>query len=477
MGSQYHRFAMPTASINDDPLYCIKVNGEYRTALLGMLQVFEWLARWESGVDAGKLDKEASLLYQAIVNAPICQGEMMLRQNPSDVCQLQQSFDGGETWTLAFDYGLCLPDWAKGVLDGINLLRDNLWSNQTPTQINPNAPTDTWVHTSGDTQAESELRLQALCYAVRKVVDIAFDQMVAAYNQDMTLINAAEVTLGILAALTAFEGVTAWIAFGAAMGIASLEAAQIMVAQDVAILNTEANRAAVACELMQALQARPVSAFALCTALSDAGTVCFSADVQRALILMRATLENDEQCQSLYTGFVDALGNAHLAYKAGLLNASCTCPASAWSYCLPLDKWYEFSFRIDVTYTAFGNEVAYGLCGDSVGDNVGVPTWETGLAALQPNHGLGRKFTMYVPVSTTVTEVHVVFSGHPNYTHRMKVNDFDAANLNATGLTISGEELIFELESSINAPFLGQVLTVQFIGTGVPLFGTCSNCP
>lgn len=31
----------------------------------------------------------------------------LLRQNPDDDCQLQQSIDGGENWTLAFDYGLC----------------------------------------------------------------------------------------------------------------------------------------------------------------------------------------------------------------------------------------------------------------------------------------------------------------------------------------------------------------------------------
>lgn len=31
----------------------------------------------------------------------------MLRQNPENLCQLQQSTDNGESWTLAFDYSLC----------------------------------------------------------------------------------------------------------------------------------------------------------------------------------------------------------------------------------------------------------------------------------------------------------------------------------------------------------------------------------
>lgn len=33
--------------------------------------------------------------------------QFILRQNPSNPCQLQQSLDGGDTWTLAFDYSRC----------------------------------------------------------------------------------------------------------------------------------------------------------------------------------------------------------------------------------------------------------------------------------------------------------------------------------------------------------------------------------
>jgi len=34
--------------------------------------------------------------------------DMKLRQNPNDPCQLQQSADNGASWSLAFDYALCL---------------------------------------------------------------------------------------------------------------------------------------------------------------------------------------------------------------------------------------------------------------------------------------------------------------------------------------------------------------------------------
>lgn len=46
----------------------------------------------------------------ALLSAPIemgCDMAFQLRQNPDDPCQLQQSFDGGLTWSLAFDYLLC----------------------------------------------------------------------------------------------------------------------------------------------------------------------------------------------------------------------------------------------------------------------------------------------------------------------------------------------------------------------------------
>lgn len=67
-----------------------------------------------------------------------CGGTQMfqLRQNPSNLCQLQQSLDGGETWTLAFDYAeaACLiptyppfPDSGTGNIDAASNVIGNIW--------------------------------------------------------------------------------------------------------------------------------------------------------------------------------------------------------------------------------------------------------------------------------------------------------------------------------------------------------------
>lgn len=65
----------------------------------------------------------------------------MLRQNPENPCQLQQSLDGGESWTLAFDYSLCIPNlpassWPSDEAEADDLL---WWLHQLGQYIHDNA--------------------------------------------------------------------------------------------------------------------------------------------------------------------------------------------------------------------------------------------------------------------------------------------------------------------------------------------------
>jgi len=61
---------------------------------------------------------------------------MILRQNPTNPCQLQQSQDGGDTWTLAYDYSICsqvitvpapFPDSTTGAEDAAANIVHNLF--------------------------------------------------------------------------------------------------------------------------------------------------------------------------------------------------------------------------------------------------------------------------------------------------------------------------------------------------------------
>jgi hypothetical protein len=88
--------------IPDDP--------QFLETLTGLIDALRWsrnFARDATGIGASTVAKTWS---KALDSAPIIIGDCMsiqLRQNPLNSCQLQQSNDGGETWSLAFDYSLC----------------------------------------------------------------------------------------------------------------------------------------------------------------------------------------------------------------------------------------------------------------------------------------------------------------------------------------------------------------------------------
>lgn len=102
---------------DEEPARCIKISEVLIPYLLGMLE----LARYGhvfTGTDADRT--RAMIVFQDLANAlaledycedcPDCSEDAMylLRQNPNNPCQLQQSTDGGVNWSLAFDYRLCL---------------------------------------------------------------------------------------------------------------------------------------------------------------------------------------------------------------------------------------------------------------------------------------------------------------------------------------------------------------------------------
>lgn len=85
------------------------------TWILSMLDYAGWETRWNSSlgtpIDRAKIISFQSDLARRLMDlTEDCQEDTMflLRQNPENPCQLEQSIDGGVVWTLAFDYSLCL---------------------------------------------------------------------------------------------------------------------------------------------------------------------------------------------------------------------------------------------------------------------------------------------------------------------------------------------------------------------------------
>lgn len=89
-------------NIPDDP--------QYLATLTGLLDLLKWsdnFARDDTKEGAATVCRT---WQKALEAQPLTWGDceqMILRQNPTNPCQLQQSQDGGDTWTLAFDYSLC----------------------------------------------------------------------------------------------------------------------------------------------------------------------------------------------------------------------------------------------------------------------------------------------------------------------------------------------------------------------------------
>lgn len=75
-----------------------------------------WPTRWKAAeyaeINAELINAFKNDLISRLIMACVpCLGEdevYELRQSPENPCQLEQSLDGGLTWTLAFDYRLCL---------------------------------------------------------------------------------------------------------------------------------------------------------------------------------------------------------------------------------------------------------------------------------------------------------------------------------------------------------------------------------
>jgi len=483
--------------------FCISIPNDtnHIRAFFGCLQqLAEWW-NWERDDDhTGTLVAQVwrRVNNQAYIDYlnETCGDDTVLRQNPDDPCQLQQSTDGGANWTLAFDFGLCYPPFIKTILRQTDIILDNLRDGQTPIQININAPITTFVFSTGDTTEEADGRLQALCWAVHRMVDYACELAISAFNDEYSQLDLAEFVLGIGAVIAGALGVSVFSALGFALGIAALEARQNMIEADVAILQDEDIRELLSCLMFQNLQAKPVNSTAFSQSfLQDAG--CLTTDQQRAYDLVGLMIANPNVREQLFTAFIDILGDATSAFKSGLLSASCVCDERAWEYCLPLVDWFPLSTAQISYYSCNGTspQGAGVVCPGELTTNAGDDVWAAKywVSGQTSSPGICRRMNIYVPSGTTVTsvEVHyrfVVGGGNTDaWFKRLTVNEFQSCfssfgqnPMTVDSLTISGEMMQVEMNLQYNNFITTQNLAIdeiKFIGTGVPLFGICDNCP
>jgi len=489
MGDQDRGWLLPAMVDPPRRAFCITIPNEqfHVAAFFGTLQTLaEW---WNWQRDAEHTATMVAQVWRSVVNSAHvafydeeCQ-MYLLRQNPNELCQLQQSIDGGDTWTLAFDFALCIPPATNTILDRVNALYGQNWSPS------PYAPVDTWVHTDGDTVAKSDQRAAALCYASQQVVGLICDTLVSAYQGAYTLATIAQIATALLAPFAVIVGGPVFAGIVVAICEIALATVQDMISSDIAILEDTDIRSLLACVLFQQMSSRPVTEFSLQSAFDD-NFSCLTANQQRALELMDKVLSNQDALRDYFTGFSDIVAQSMLAESAALL-PSCTCPTSSWVYCLPLDKWFEWSDSISpVVYNCSGGTSSL-ADGSHLEQIAGLPVWASG--AVGGFLTLERHFHVYVPSDTTITSIGFHrdwFAGsEPNedaWAKRITVNgtcvgftSFSPDYITVGSLSLSGVDVQIEIamQNSGGTTNVLAVNGIKFTGTGVPLFGGCLDCP
>jgi len=118
----------------DAPYICLRINRSWIPFLLGAVEVLAD-ERIYDPLQPGIADMVGRIpeLQSIIANGNMeCEGEpMQLRQNPTSPCLLEQSNDGGNTWTLAFDYSKCTGKAVKYMVDIDTIITSFTTLNET----------------------------------------------------------------------------------------------------------------------------------------------------------------------------------------------------------------------------------------------------------------------------------------------------------------------------------------------------------
>lgn len=153
----------PLAGVFDPPTFSICVNAEWLSHLDGVIERLAWRDAW-LGVpeDQQRAVDETVKLLGALAGAISCGEEtsmFQLRQNPTNPCILEQSTDGGLSWSPAFDYSLCRSSSGLDISLGLTIVNnDTTIYNDNPAVFEPElSDADDFTNT-------------AICYALEVVI-------------------------------------------------------------------------------------------------------------------------------------------------------------------------------------------------------------------------------------------------------------------------------------------------------------------
>ncbi len=168
------RYEPPPAGIQDSPYVCVRVNLFWIPHLLGFLAAGLQLDAWAGADDGWAGRQEIERLMRALNDLTGCVslGEnTLLRQNPANACQLQQSQDGGLSWSLAFDFSRCRPNSPMENLRFYTDIQNTLNTYNQTWNNNPTVPAFTPELVYDSSGPDNARRDAALCFALGTLYD------------------------------------------------------------------------------------------------------------------------------------------------------------------------------------------------------------------------------------------------------------------------------------------------------------------
>ncbi len=303
----------PTPGIFDSPTRCYKVNQEWAGHLMGAVTALELWKAWLGAED----DRNPSV--QAVSEFLI--GEdctvFKLRQNPLDPCQLQQSLDGGDTWTLAFDYSLCAGAGSTySATIYIDIAITNIENNQTNYHDAGDVIIIVFPNLEYDTSAEDLNRDAALCYAIHALLNAIFEGALAVANQEL---NKGKFFSSLVDWTANFFGLSEETLLGAlARSVVNLIFGTAALEDAINALENETARDAVQCCLYDNLAGSTVTE----AAWSAAGTGCgFGSETDAGLLL--AVIDPLFDDLDTYLALMALLSEAVVLSIAGMIGNDC----------------------------------------------------------------------------------------------------------------------------------------------------------
>jgi len=327
----------PSVGIFDSPTRCYIVNKEWAEHIMGMVHLLADVVSWKDAQDESYFAIKEVLRFMQGMECM----DFELRQSPDDNCILQQTTDGGDTWTDVFDFSLCatIQDGASqsSIITNYYNTLQNYQNNVYNDYFNNYAGDITNIHPElGFGDSDDAARNNALCNALDALIagicDSAnkfFDEQTNAANDLKTSLALAGAILGIIALAASGVGTPAaiilagdvalWAAgvgIGAALGATLYDHWQ---ETNQAAYNDEDAKDELLCCLYDAMQGSNPDQTALISALeSCAGSLSTeAAAIANAGAIMMAEI-------ALYAAFTENMAIGFQSAKLGLL-PGCAC--------------------------------------------------------------------------------------------------------------------------------------------------------